>query len=261
MFRNQYDTDVATWSPQGRLHQVEYAMESVKQGSCCVGLRSKKFAVLAALKRSTNELATHQQKLFKIDDHMGIAIAGLTADARKLASHMRSECLNHKFNFQSPMISGRLVSQVADMHQWRTVTLGRRPYGVGLLVMGHDRDGPHLYQTCPSGNFFEYKAMAIGSRSQSAKTYLEKHFESFEGAELDEMIQHALKALKGPANDKEVDSVNTSVAFVGEGKTYTILEGEDLKPHLEVLAKANAAADEAKMEEDGGAEGEAMETA
>lgn len=259
MFRNQYDTDVATWSPQGRLHQVEYAMESVKQGSCCLGLRNSKFAVLAALKRSTNELATHQQKLFKIDDHLGIAIAGLTADARKLASHMRSECLNHKFNFESPMISGRLVASVADMHQWRTVTLSRRPYGVGLLVIGYDRDGPHLYQTCPSGNHFEYKAMAIGSRSQSAKTYLEKHFESFEGADLDEMIQHALKALQGPAGDKEVDSANTSVSIVGEGHSYTLLEGDDLKPHLERLAKSA----EAKMEEEDGEEGgdEAMDTA
>ena len=57
----------------------------------------------------------------------GIAIAGLTADARKLASHMRSECLNHKFNYESPMISGRLVRDVADMHQWRTAP---KPGGV-----------------------------------------------------------------------------------------------------------------------------------
>jgi 20S proteasome subunit alpha 6 len=81
MFRSQYDGDISTWSPQGRIHQIEYAMEAVKQGSACVGLKSKKFAVIAALKRSSSELGSFQQKVFRIDDHIGIAIAGLTGMA------------------------------------------------------------------------------------------------------------------------------------------------------------------------------------
>ena len=85
MFRNQYDTDVTVWSPQGHLYQVDYAMEAVKQGSACLGLRSDKFAVVAALKRSSNDLADHQKKIFNVDKHLGVAIAGLTADARSLA--------------------------------------------------------------------------------------------------------------------------------------------------------------------------------
>jgi 20S proteasome subunit alpha 6 len=42
-----------------------------------------------------------------------------------------------------------------------------------------DETGTHLFETCPSGNYYEYIAMAIGARSQSAKTYLEKNYESF----------------------------------------------------------------------------------
>ncbi len=87
MFRNQYDTDVTVWSPQGHLYQVDYAMEAVKQGSACLGLRSDKVVVLGALKRSANELSEHQKKIFSIDRHMGIAIAGLTSDARSLARY------------------------------------------------------------------------------------------------------------------------------------------------------------------------------
>lgn len=83
-FRNQYDSDVTVWSPQGRLHQVEYAMEAVKLGSATVGLKSKDFAVLLAIKRATSELSAHQDKLIPIDAHIGISIAGLTADARML---------------------------------------------------------------------------------------------------------------------------------------------------------------------------------
>lgn len=76
MFRNQYDTDCITWSPAGRIHQIEYAMEAVKQGSAAIGLRSNKYAVVATLKRSSSELSSYQKKIFVIDDNMGIAIAG-----------------------------------------------------------------------------------------------------------------------------------------------------------------------------------------
>lgn len=87
MFRNQYDTDVTVWSPQGHLHQIDYAMEAVKQGSACLGLTSKKLVVLCGIKRLNVDLAEHQKKVFKIDDHLGIAVAGLTADGRTLARY------------------------------------------------------------------------------------------------------------------------------------------------------------------------------
>lgn len=83
-FRNQYDNDVTVWSPQGRIHQLEYAMEAVKQGSACVGLKSKTHAVIVALKRAPSELSAYQKKVISIDDHCAAAVAGLTADARLL---------------------------------------------------------------------------------------------------------------------------------------------------------------------------------
>lgn len=83
-FRNQYDSDVTVWSPQGRLHQVEYAMEAVKLGSATIGLKNKQFAVLIALKRAVSELSAYQKKIIPIDEHIGISISGLTADARML---------------------------------------------------------------------------------------------------------------------------------------------------------------------------------
>lgn len=112
--RNQYDGDITTWSPQGRLFQVEYAMEAVKQGSTCVGLKSKMHAVICAVKRSSSELSSYQRKVFKLDDHMGIAISGLTADARSLSRYMRNECMNHRYVYETPMSVSRLVAHVAD---------------------------------------------------------------------------------------------------------------------------------------------------
>jgi len=256
MFRNQYDSDITTWSPQGRIHQIEYAMEAVKQGMPAVGLKSKTHAVVAALKRSSSELAAYQKKVFKIDNHMGIAIAGLTADARVLSKYMRTECMNHKFVYDTPMQVGRLVRQVADKSQIHTQKAGRRPYGLGMLVIGYDQTGAHLYETCPSGNFFDYKAMAIGSRSQAAKTYLERTFEQYENAPLQTLIEHALTALRETLGSQSegLTSKNCSVAVVGENQQYRILDPSDIQHALVTLEgqtdKVSAEkADQAKKDE------------
>jgi len=228
MFRNQYDTDVTTFSPAGRIHQVEYAMEAVKQGAAVVGLRSKDWVVVASLKRAPSDLASYQKKIFKIDNHMGVASSGLIADARVLCQYMRTECLNHKFVYETPMQTGRLVAQLSDKAQVYTQKAEKRPYGVGLLVAGFDKTGPHLYQTSPAGVYYEYKAQAMGARSQSAKTYLEKHFETFEKCSLDDLIRHALIALKGTSQGP-LTSKNVAIGFVGKNTAFTIREDDDIK--------------------------------
>lgn len=96
----------------------------------------------------------------------GISISGLTADARSLCKYMRTECLQHKYVYESPVTVQRLVVDVADKCQGCTQSASGRPFGVGLLVAGVDQTGPHIYYNCPSGNYYEYKAMTIGARSQ-----------------------------------------------------------------------------------------------
>lgn len=243
MFRNQYDTDITTYSPQGRLLQVEYAMEAVKQGSAVVGIRSSTHVVLATLKRSASELASHQKKLYEIDDHVGVAIAGLTADARVLTRFMRTECLNHKYVYDDPFPLPRLALEVADKCQVSTQRASKRPYGVGLLVAGYDSSGPHLFQTCPSGNYYEYYAMAIGARSQGAKTYLERKFEEFSSLSLDELVKHALLALSETvtsSKDTDLTAENTDVAVVGKGTPFKIYEDDQVKPYLAMIESDDA---------------------
>ena len=93
---------------------------------------------------------------------------------------MRSECVNHKFVYEISLQTERLLTTVADLHQRATQSYVRRPYGVGLLVAGYDaRTGPRLFQTCPSGNMYEWKAHALGARSQAARTYLERSFAGY----------------------------------------------------------------------------------
>lgn len=237
MYRNQYDNDVTVWSPQGRLHQVEYAMEAVKQGSATIGLKNKEYAILLALKRASSELSAHQKKIIPIDRHVGVSLAGLTADARGLSKYMRNECLNNRFAHDCALPVSRLVTRMGNKMQVCTQRYDRRPYGVGLLVAGWDEKGPHIYQTCPSANFYDCKAMAIGARSQSARTYLEKHLDAFPECSLDDLIRHGLRALRDCLpNDVELSTKNVSIAIVGRDRDFTIHEDESCDPFLALIA-------------------------
>lgn len=236
MFRNQYDNDVTVWSPQGRIHQIEYAMEAVKQGSATVGLKSRTHAVLVALKRAQSELAAHQKKILHVDNHVGISIAGLTADARLLCNFMRQECLDSRFVFDQPLPVSRLVSLIGSKTQIPTQRYGRRPYGVGLLIAGYDDMGPHIFQTCPSANYFDCKAMSIGARSQSARTYLERHMDAFTDCNLNELVQHGLRGLRETLpSEQDLTTKNVSIGIVGKDMEFTIYDDDDVAPFLEGL--------------------------
>lgn len=84
-----------------------------------------------------------------------------------------SFCLHEldRFTFEAPMPTSRLVRDVADRAQIGTQRSWKRPWGVGLLVAGTDKNGVKLFYNCPSGNFYDYKAMAIGGRSQVILVY------------------------------------------------------------------------------------------
>jgi len=239
MFRNQYDSDVTVWSPAGRLHQVEYAMEAVKQGSATVGVKSNTHAVIVALKRASSDLAAHQKKIIPVDAHMGVSISGLTADARLLVRYMRTECLNHRYAHDTALPVNRLLTMLGNKMQQSTQRYDRRPYGIGLLVAGYDSNGPHLYQTCPSANYYDCKAMAIGARSQSARTYLEKNLDSLATEPLEQLVAHALRALRDTLPpEMELTNKNVSIGIVGKGFDFTSFDDEGADQYLNLLDPA-----------------------
>jgi 20S proteasome subunit alpha 6 len=233
MFRNQYDNDITVWSPQGRIHQIEYAMEAVKLGAVTLAIKNKDHVVVAAMKRSSGKLMKNQEKIFAVDDHIAISMSGLLADGQQLAKFMRGECLDSRWSFDTPISVERLVRTVANKSQRNTQFYGRRPYGVGLLVVGCDEKGPHIFQTCPSANYYECEGMAIGSRSQSARTYLERKLGEIENTNLDQLITHALHALSSSlGNDQEMTKLNVELGFVGKDTKFRKLSQEELENYM-----------------------------
>lgn len=151
---------------------------------------------------------------------MGIVISGMTADARFLTNFMRKECMNYWYAHGSHHPAERLVAKIANKSQHKTCMPGKRPFGVGLLVGSVDEAGTHLFETCPSGNYYEYHAIAIGDRNQSAKTYLEKNYQGFKNLGAEDLIKHGIRAMKASCQDIDVTEHNISVAVVGSGKGH-----------------------------------------
>jgi len=146
---------------------------------------------------------------------MGMVISGMTADARFLCKFLRNECLAYWYTHGSQHPCERIVTKIAKKAQIKTSSYNKRPFGVGILLGAVDEAGTHIFETCPSGNYYEYKAMAIGDRCQSAKTYLEKNFETFEDASVDDLIKHGIAALRASAQDIDLTEHNVSISVLG----------------------------------------------
>ncbi|KRX98275.1 Proteasome subunit alpha type-1, partial [Trichinella pseudospiralis] len=233
-FRNQYDGDVTIWSPQGRIHQIEYAVKAVNEGSATVSVKNKTHVVITALKRSPNELSGYQKKIYSLDEHLGISISGLLSDGRLLARFLHSECLNWRWTYGQPIPLSEITRRLELKMQVNTQRYGRRPFGVGLLIVGYDNFGPRIYQSCPSANIYDCKAMAMGARSQSARTYLEKHLSEIANTNLDSLIEHALIALRETLpNELSLSKKNTSLAVVGEGTPFIVYDDDAVEPFLQ----------------------------
>mmetsp|Transcript_57940 Transcript_57940/g.183885 ORF Transcript_57940/g.183885 Transcript_57940/m.183885 type:complete len:238 (-) Transcript_57940:1078-1791(-) len=214
--RSEYDRGVNTFSPEGRLFQVEYAIEAIKLGSTAVGICTSEGVVLAVEKRITSPLLepSSVEKIMEIDEHVGCAMSGLTADARTLIDHGRVETQNHRFTYNEQMSVDALTQSLCDL----ALRFGEgdndsmsRPFGVALLVAGYDENGPSLYHTDPSGTFVKYEAKAIGSGSEGAQTALQENFSKTMTLKEAEVL--AMSTLKAVMEEK-VTSTNVDIATV-----------------------------------------------
>jgi len=245
MTRNEYDRGVNTFSPEGRLYQVEYAMEAIKLGSTTVGIATPHGCVLAVEKRIQSSLieSSSVEKIMEIDSHIGCAMSGLTADARTMVEHARMTGQMHAFTYDEPIKVESVTQAVCDL----ALRFGEsvededammsRPFGVALLIAGIDQEkGPQLYHTDPSGTFVRYDAKAIGSGSDAAQTALQDAYHK--SMSLSEAYTLALKVLKQVMEEK-VDENNVQLAQVtpdGKGAKFEILSEAALKEIIAGMA-------------------------
>ena len=208
-----YDRAIVTFSPDGRLFQVEYAREAVKRGTTSLGLIYPKGVVLAAIRQIPDlGVPGGSDKVHEIDSNLGAAISGFLADGRILIDVGRIKAQVYRLTYDEPLNVLGAVREVADRMQLFTQYGGVRPYGVALLVGGVDEKNSQLFEIDPSSTYYGWKAQAIGRGAPEALKVLKKGWK--ENLTEDEAISLALAALKG--GEKGVKPTEVELAVINE---------------------------------------------
>lgn len=229
--RSEYDRGVSTFSPEGRLFQVEYSLEAIKLGSTAIGILTSEGVILGVEKRVTSPLLelSSIEKIVEIDRHIGCAMSGLTADARSMIDHARVSSLTHDLYYDENIQVESLTQSVCDLAlrfgegASGEKRLMSRPFGVALLIAGIDEKGPQLYYAEPSGTFYRYDAKAIGSGSEGAQTELQNEYHK--SLTLKEAELLALKILKQVMEEK-LDCKNAQLASVTKEGGFQVYSDE-----------------------------------
>jgi 20S proteasome subunit alpha 3 len=247
----RYDSRTTTFSPEGRLYQVEYAMEAINLAGSTVGVLAKDGVVLAGEKKTISKLldqSKQHEKLFQIDSHMFCAVAGIPSDANILINKLRLTAQQHVYSYCEPMPVEQLVTSICDVKQGYTQFGGLRPFGVSFLVAGYDNaHGFQLYHTDPSGNFSGWKAYAIGINNNTAQQIMRQDWK--EGLALQEALELTAKVLT-----KTMDTANPTAEKIEFGVVERTSSGQVKFRMLKDTEVNKLMADAAPKEGEEGAE-------
>jgi proteasome alpha subunit len=227
-----YDRAITIFSPEGRLYQVEYALELVKRGAPVVGISCPEGAVLAANETPESDLEDpdYFRKIYQLDDHVASAIAGLSSDARVLIDQARVYCQSNKLLYDEPVDIEVLARRLGDLAQVYTQHAGVRPFGVSMILAGIDGNGANVLTTDPSGAYRGFKATAVGRKNDEANKLLEEKYRS--DLTLDEAIKLAIEAVK-VASDQEMTAKTVKVAVIPmDTKVFKRLTAEETEGYL-----------------------------
>jgi proteasome alpha subunit len=225
-----YDRAITIFSPDGRLYQVEYALETVRRGSLAVGIKTSKGVVLAVEEKGRKlQSGDSVVKMFQIDDHIGAVGAGYIPDARIQVDNARVMAQSNRLIYDEPVDIESVAKRIADLNQQYTQYAGVRPFGVSLIISGVDENnGPVVFLTDPTGAYLGFDAIAIGAGSDQVNDYLEKNYSK--DASLDQAVTLAIECIYLVSEDKfGVAHIKTAVIDSDNKKMRRLTEQEIAK--------------------------------
>ncbi|MEM2131057.1 MAG: archaeal proteasome endopeptidase complex subunit alpha [Candidatus Woesearchaeota archaeon] len=209
-----YDRAITMFSPDGRLLQVEYAKKTVRQGSTAIGITCKDGVVLVTDKRLVDKLVVSDsvEKIWQIDEHVAATASGIISDARVLIERAQLLAQQHRITYDTPVDLLSIVKDICSLKQITTQSGGYRPFGVSILIAGVDNGIPKLFETDPTGIYFQYKATVIGEAEPEIEEILYKDYD--ENMTMEDGLKLAISSLK-KILDKNFDPERIDAAIVG----------------------------------------------
>lgn len=226
-----YDRAITVFSPDGRLFQVEYAVETVNRGATILGIICSEGVVLGAEETIETKLEdpNFSWKLYKVDDHVGAAIVGLSSDARILIDQSRIYAQSNRLMYDDPIDIEIITKRVGDLKQLYTQHAGVRPFGVSILFGGVDRIGNRLFATHPSGSYRGYKAVAVGVGRETVINILKTEYH--ENMKLDEAIKLAIKCLVKALEAREQPTRVKISVIPSATKKFKVLTDKEIEAY------------------------------
>jgi proteasome alpha subunit len=231
-----YDMTPTMYSPDGRIYQVEYAMETVKRGTLALGISTKE-GVIMAVEEKPRTLQTKNitQKIFQVDYHIGIAAAGYIPDARVQVDGARFFSQGNRMTYDESVEVATVAKHLADQAHQFTQYGGVRPNGVAMIIAGVDQKGESIYITDPSGTYVQYSAIAIGSGSDDVNTFLEKYYNK--DMSLEDAASLAIAAINLKADQKEGVNHVKMAKISTESKVFEKVSEEDVLKYSQNVSK------------------------
>jgi 20S proteasome subunit alpha 2 len=222
---------LTTFSPTGKLTQIDHALTAVGNGLTALGIKATNGVVIATKKASVSVLAdeTSLEKIALASNNIGMTYAGLGPDFRVLTAKGRKEVQKYWLQYHDQIPVSQFVQRSAGIAQEFTQSGGVRPFGVSLLVAGYDDDGPQLYQVDPSGSFWAWKASAIGAKAKGARSFLEKRYDA--EMEIEDAIHTAILALKEDF-EGEVTAHNIEVGVIRTDRQFKVLTPAEVADYI-----------------------------
>ena len=214
-----YDRAITMFSPDGRLLQVEYAKKTVRQGSTAIGMVCSDGVLLVADKRIVDKLVIPEsvEKIFQIDEHIASTASGILSDARVLIERAQVKAQQHKVTYDSAIDTVSVVKDICALKQICTQSGGLRPFGVSIILAGIDNDGPKLFETDPTGIYFQFRATVIGEGETEIEEILNREYS--EKLTIEEGLKLAVDALNKVLDKSfNVDRVDAAYITTAEKK-------------------------------------------
>jgi proteasome alpha subunit len=220
------------FSPDGRLFQVEYALETVNRGATIIGIACQEGIILGAEEKLESKLQdpNFTWKLFPVDTHIGAAVVGLGSDARILIDQARVYCQSNRLMYDEPMDVEVISKRIGDITQLYTQHAGVRPFGVSIIFGGADKTGNRLFSTDPSGTYRAYKAVAVGVGRETVEGILKAEYR--EDMSLEETAKLAIKCLKKALQARD-EQLRVKIAMIRSStKNYQMMPDEDIEKYM-----------------------------